>query len=253
MQHLGRKSAMNNGKFGTWTSECFVVLITEWEMISPWSLILWLTLHICSSALVCLQQKTIEKKMINSSLIGFFPLWWEQSGWPQRLNVLIGGESLPVFILSVTGTRQPRCFRSLHNQGWLVLACTLYSYGISVLAADPHLPARLWSLKTFLLWLFFWLASSPAAGSGVPDSFLCQASLGHSCDETVVLLAHTGTRTWQHHPHNQGLSSRLSVCPSVHHLCKLDLMNVGELRWKTTPSCWCPLWFGLFIAFILDR
>lgn len=153
MQHLGRKSAMNNGKFGTWTSECFVVLITEWEMISPWSLILWLTLHICSSALVCLQQKTIEKKMINSSLIGFFPLWWEQSGWPQRLNVLIGGESLPVFILSVTGTRQPRCFRSLHNQGWLVLACTLYSYGISVLAADPHLPARLWSLKTFLLWL----------------------------------------------------------------------------------------------------
>lgn len=42
-------------------------------------------------------------------------------------------------------------------------------------------------------------------------------------------------------------------CLPVHHLCKLDLMNAGELRWKTTPSCRCPLWLGLFIAFILDR
>lgn len=252
MQHLGRKSAMNNGKFGTWTSECFVVLITEWEMISSWSPILWLTLNICCSALACPAQKRIEKK--HDKLISdriFPPLWWEQSGWPQRLNVLIGGGtvSLPTFILSLTGTRQPV---GVSDQ---VLACILYWYRISFLAADLCPPARLWSLKRFYCdcLLPFWSVSSPAAGSGVSDSFFCQASLGHSCDETVVFLAHTGTTTWQHHAHNQGCSSRLSGCPSVHHLCKLDLMNVGELRWKTAPSCWCPLRLGLFITFILDR
>lgn len=146
-----------------------------------------------------------------------------------------------------------RCFRSLCNQGWLVLACTLYRYRILVLAADLYLPARLWSLKTFLLWLSTPFLVGELACCWVRGLWLVQASLGHSCDEAVVLLAHTGTRTWQHHAHNQGCSSRLSVCPSVHHLCKLDLMNVGELRWKTTPSCWCPLWLGLFIEFILDR
>lgn len=31
--------SMNNGMFGILTSECFVVLITEWEMVCPWSLI----------------------------------------------------------------------------------------------------------------------------------------------------------------------------------------------------------------------
>lgn len=162
-----------------------------------------------------------RKNMINSSLIGFFPPlmvavrmtteikfidWW-------RIRL-----SACVYPFSYRDSPTCRCFRSLHNQGWLVLACTLYWYRISVLAADPHLPARLWSLKTFYCdcRLFSRLASSPAAGSGVSDSFLCQASLGHSCDETVVLLAHTGTITWQHHAHNQGCSSRLSVCPSVH-------------------------------------
>lgn len=152
--------------------------------------------------------------MICSSLIGFFPPlmgavkttteikfidWWR--------NCL----SACVYPFGHRDSPTCRCFRSLRNQGWLVLACTLYWYRIPVLAADPHLPARLWSLKTFLLWV---LASSPAAGSGVSDSFFCQASLGHSCYEAVVLLAHTGTRTWKHHAHNQGCSSRLSVCPS---------------------------------------
>lgn len=165
-------------------------------------------------------------------------------------------EKLPALILSVTGTRQP-AGASDHiaikaDWFWLVYstdACFMpLLQTFACLQGSDH-----WKRFYRYCLLLFWSVSSPAAGSGVSDLFFCQASLGHSCDEKVLFLAHTGTTTWQHPTHNQGCSARLSVCSPVHHLCKLDLMNVGELRWKTAPSCWCPLWLGLFIAFILDR
>lgn len=160
MQRLGRKSAMNNGKFGTWTSECLVVLITEWEMISPWSPILWLTLNICFSTLVCLAQRrreNISNKFISDRI--FSPLM-EAVRTATEITFIDWSipmvENLSLCLrlscqLQGLATLQVLQIRSLCNQGWLVLACILYRYGILVLAADSCL--CLWSLKTCLLWL----------------------------------------------------------------------------------------------------